>query len=159
MHDVASSILQICGEIPSGKLQKLLYYCQAWSMAWEGKPIFDDYIEAWPTGPVVLEVYRGHPDITTKPYDTFTVNRLSMEDQATVEAVVSFYGGFTSQLLMDSIRTDGVWSAARLSNRLVTAEALFVRYKDREPDPKNVTSGVTDDVVRRKRTMENAYAY
>lgn len=40
------------------KLQKLLYYCQGWYMAYnEGAPLFDEEIEAWQHGPVVRKIY------------------------------------------------------------------------------------------------------
>ena len=34
------------------KLQKLLYYAQAWFLALQDKPLFDERIEAWAHGPV-----------------------------------------------------------------------------------------------------------
>lgn len=39
------------------KLQKLLYYSQAWYLALYDLPLFDDRIEAWVHGPVVPPVY------------------------------------------------------------------------------------------------------
>ena len=29
------------------KLQKLVYYSQAWSLIWDEKPLFEEEIEAW----------------------------------------------------------------------------------------------------------------
>ena len=40
------------------RLQKLLYYVQAWSLVMRRKPMFQDRIEAWVHGPVVPSVYR-----------------------------------------------------------------------------------------------------
>lgn len=42
------------------KLHRLLYYSQAWHLAWEGKPLFDDEIQAWANGPVVASIYELH---------------------------------------------------------------------------------------------------
>lgn len=42
------------------KLQKLLYYCQAWSLVWNEKPLFKEPIFAWASGPVVREVYEKY---------------------------------------------------------------------------------------------------
>ncbi len=39
------------------KLQKLLYYTQAWYLAFYEKPIFKDNFQAWVHGPVQKEVY------------------------------------------------------------------------------------------------------
>lgn len=43
---------------PQGEVQyqKWLYYVQAWSLAWDGVPMFEDRIEAWTLGPVVPNV-------------------------------------------------------------------------------------------------------
>ncbi|NLA91806.1 MAG: SocA family protein [Synergistaceae bacterium] len=42
------------------KLQKLLYYCQGYSLALTGKPMFNEEIEAWSYGPVVPSVYQEY---------------------------------------------------------------------------------------------------
>ncbi len=39
------------------KLQKLCYYCQAWYLAWNNEPLFDEEFEAWASGPVCKELY------------------------------------------------------------------------------------------------------
>ena len=45
--DVAAYILSKQGDMPAMKLQKLVYYSQAWSLVWDDKPLFRDRIEAW----------------------------------------------------------------------------------------------------------------
>jgi uncharacterized phage-associated protein len=42
------------------KLQKLVYYAQAWALVWDDEPIFDEEIEAWANGPVVRGLYEAH---------------------------------------------------------------------------------------------------
>ena len=42
------------------KLQKLLYYCQGYALAFTGKPLFLEPIEAWRLGPVVNSVYQEY---------------------------------------------------------------------------------------------------
>lgn len=44
-------------KVTNKKLQKLLYYAQAWSLVLEGKPMFKEDLEAWIHGPVVPKVY------------------------------------------------------------------------------------------------------
>lgn len=62
------------------KLQKLLYYAQAWHLALFDAPLFPDRIEAWVHGPVVPEVYRRFKGWAWKPieedpeYPTFQDN-------------------------------------------------------------------------------------
>ncbi|WP_328689855.1 DUF4065 domain-containing protein [Streptomyces phaeochromogenes] len=48
------------------KLQKLVYYCQAWHLAWEGRASFPEAIRAWASGPVcpaLYELHQGHFEI------------------------------------------------------------------------------------------------
>ena len=42
------------------KLQKLLYYAQAWFVGTFGEPLFDGKIEAWKHGPVCPEIYQQY---------------------------------------------------------------------------------------------------
>ncbi len=39
------------------RLQKVLFFAQGWSLAKNGKPLFDEEIEAWKLGPVVPVCY------------------------------------------------------------------------------------------------------
>lgn len=47
-------------EISNLKLQKLLYYAQAWHLVLYEGPLFNDEIEAWVHGPVVPSVFREY---------------------------------------------------------------------------------------------------
>lgn len=40
------------------KLQKLVYYAQAWHLVVFDKPLFDDTIEAWTHGPTIPAIYK-----------------------------------------------------------------------------------------------------
>lgn len=45
-------------KITNKKLQKLLYYVQAWNLAVFGDPLFDEAPQAWRHGPVYPTVYQ-----------------------------------------------------------------------------------------------------
>ncbi len=45
-------------QITNKKLQKLLYYAQAWSLVLKNRPLFKDKIEAWIHGPTIPGVYH-----------------------------------------------------------------------------------------------------
>jgi uncharacterized phage-associated protein len=46
IFDVARHILDRLGPMEAEKLHCLLYYCQAWHLAFHGKPLFDsDFIK------------------------------------------------------------------------------------------------------------------
>ena len=42
VFDIAQYILSATGEMTTMKLQKLVYYCQAWSLVWDEEPIFNE---------------------------------------------------------------------------------------------------------------------
>ena len=44
------------------KLQKLIYYSQAWSLAINKKALFEEDFEAWARGPVIPAVYHMYKD-------------------------------------------------------------------------------------------------
>jgi len=49
------------------KLQKLIYYAQAWYLATHKKPLFTDDIEAWELGPVIPHLYKRFKKFKSKP--------------------------------------------------------------------------------------------
>lgn len=49
------------------KLQKLLYYAQAWYLVNFDGPLFGDSIEAWDFGPVIPDVYRRYKRFGCNP--------------------------------------------------------------------------------------------
>ncbi len=42
------------------KLQKLVYYAQAWSLALNNKELFPEDFEAWVHGPVLVKLYNKY---------------------------------------------------------------------------------------------------
>lgn len=59
---IADYLLAECKErgelLTNLKLQKLLYYAQAWSLALRDKELFDEDFKAWVHGPVLLSQYH-----------------------------------------------------------------------------------------------------
>lgn len=58
--NVAAKILEIMGPMTTMKLQKLVYYSQAHSLATTGLSLFPEDFEAWTNGPVSLELFNRH---------------------------------------------------------------------------------------------------
>ena len=58
--DVAAYILKRAGAMSTMKLQKLVYYSQAWSLVWDEEALFKDKICAWANGPVVPALFAAH---------------------------------------------------------------------------------------------------
>lgn len=114
VHDIAAYILQKAGPMTAMKLQKLVYYTQAWSLVWEDRPIFAEKIEAWANGPVVPALYECHRGLfRIYKLSKGDPNSLNEEDQGTVDSVLDFYGGKTSQWLSDLTHSEDPWIQAR----------------------------------------------
>lgn len=92
----------------SFKLQKLVYFAQAWHLAWTGKPIFNESFEAWPNGPVARSVFRDNRYFSL-PESTV----LDDEVQMIVDAVLEHYGRLSSDTLVALTHADAPWIEAR----------------------------------------------
>jgi len=60
-NDVADYLISLAHErgetVNNLKLQRLLYYAQAWHLGMFGTPLFPEKFEAWMTGPVIPALY------------------------------------------------------------------------------------------------------
>lgn len=116
VFDVAAYILKKTGEITTMKLQKLVYYCQAWSLVWDEKPLFGEKIEAWSNGPVVRELFDAHKGkfvINREQLGCGDGRKLNSEQKETIDGVLSFYGHKPSQWLSDLTHAEDPWKEAR----------------------------------------------
>lgn len=123
VRDVGQYILEKQGGMTTWKLQKLVYYCQAWSLVWDDQPLFDDDIEAWANGPVVRRLYDihvGHFRISKiKGGGPTRLNRMQRE---TIEAVLETYGDKSPQWLSNLTHSESPWKDARTQARLSAGE-------------------------------------
>ena len=112
--DVAAYILQEMGEMTTMKLQKLVYYSQAWSLVWDEKPLFGEDIEAWANGPVVRDLFdyhRGMYQISSVPIGNPRL--LDQEQRDTVDAVLDYYGDKSAQWLINLTHIEDPWIQTR----------------------------------------------
>lgn len=136
VHDVAAYIISRFKEIDAMKLQKLLYYAQAWALIWDEKPLFPAKIEAWANGPVVREVfkaYQGQYKISKAKFGDKTA--LSASERKTVDAVLKFYGPKSGYFLSQLTHQERPWKDARagiapgdLGDREITLAAMRDYY-------------------------------
>jgi uncharacterized phage-associated protein len=114
VHDLAAFVLKTRGEMSTMKLQKLVYYCQAWSLVWDEKPIFPEAIQAWSNGPVVYELYDEHRGrYTVSAWPKGDPSRLSEKQVTTATMVLDFYGDKDPQWLSDLTHMEKPWQQAR----------------------------------------------
>jgi uncharacterized phage-associated protein len=96
------------------KLQKLVYYAQAWHLALKNKPLFIERIEAWAHGPVVPPLYGrfkkyGWSPISVEP----ACPTFSNGTGKFLEEVFSVYGHYSAWDLERMTHQEEPWRNAR----------------------------------------------
>jgi len=135
VHDVAAYVLKEQGPMTAMKLEKLVYYTQAWSLVWDDQPLFPERVEAWAAGPVVPALYYRHRGLfQVKEWDGVS-NNLTQKQCETVNAVLGFYGNKSSQWLSDLTHGEEPWLRARTGlaplergNREITHASMAEYY-------------------------------
>lgn len=114
VFDVAAYVLEKMGAMTTMKLQKLVYYSQAWSLVWDEKQLFEEDIEAWANGPVIRDLFdyhRGMYEISAMPIGNSRL--LNQEQQETIDAVLEYYGDKSAQWLIELAHMEDPWKQAR----------------------------------------------
>lgn len=104
------------------KIQKLLYYSQAWNLVLNKESLFPNKIEAWIHGPAIIEVWKNfkdfdflilHPEISEDSFDC-----LKKEEKELLDNVWRVYGKFDGNYLEALTHNELPWQKARqgLSN-------------------------------------------
>ena len=135
--DAARLILEDAGAMSAPKLQRLCYYAQAWSLVWDGSPLYSESVRAWRDGPAVralFQAHRGRFELAAGdiPGDS---GKLSSVHRETVAAVLRAYGAFNGLTLSLHAKTEPPWIAARrgaepsaMSDHPISHEAMRDYY-------------------------------
>ena len=135
-HDVAAYIVAKHGPLSAMKLQKLVYYAQAWSTVWDDRRLFPERIEAWANGPVVPALYQKHRgEFEIRSWPDGDPEALDADARATVDAVLEYYGWRNAQTLSDMTHGEEPWRLARAGlpdgvrgNREITPASMSEYY-------------------------------
>ncbi len=139
VFDVAKYVLETLNQdITTMKLQKLVYYCQAWSLVWDEKPLFDEDFEAWANGPVCPElfgVHKGKFTIGVLEFAWGDSSYLKEEQRETINSVIDYYGNKTPHWLSTQTHNEAPWKNARdgyssgeLCKNIITKESMMEYY-------------------------------
>ena len=142
VHDVANYILRKQHRMSTWKLQKLVYYSQAWSLAWEDEPLFTARIEAWANGPVVKALYEQHRGkFSIDKWDHGDGDRLTDPQRDTIDRVLADYGTLSGRQLSLLTHAERPWQEARkglgptdYSSQEITHESMKVYYEALDAD-------------------------
>lgn len=94
------------------RLQKLLYYAQAFHLAMNDEPLFKNKIEAWVYGPVVPDVfnkYKDNEDGIIRAKEASGHNGLSDDIRELLDEVYIVYGQFSASALIDISHSEPPW--------------------------------------------------
>jgi len=114
VFDVAQYILAAKGPMTTMKLQKLVYYSQAWSVLWEAT--------------------RG--SFRVRGIDAGNAETLTADHRATIDEVLAFYGERDAQWLSDLTHMEDPWkdAYAQGQNTEITPEMLSEYYSSIAPN-------------------------
>lgn len=128
------------------KLQKLLYYCQAWHLAFYERPQFDEKFQAWIHGPVsrrVFDRFSTNKSLysTIKKTDirpTFSMDSIEAHDRTHILTVLESYADFSDTDLEEMTHQEKPWIEARKGyssnercEKVISEETMKTYYASR----------------------------
>lgn len=137
--DVADYILKRHGAMSAIKLQKLVYYSQAWHLVWEDKALFNEKIQAWANGPVVPDLYKLHRGTFRLGSAFFKgePSHISDTSKDVINRVLSFYGDKDAQWLSELTHMEEPWKLARVGltdgergDHVISTESIAEYYSN-----------------------------
>lgn len=117
------------------KLQKLVYYAQAWHFAVFDKVLFDEPILAWKSGPVTLSIHDrldaafSHGSISK--YDV-KLELVDFDENAMLilTDVNILYGERGGPYLTKLVKTEHPWSNARMTLKITSDLSAVISLQD-----------------------------
>jgi len=116
---IADYLLAECRErgelLTNLKLQKLLYYAQAWYLVLRGAPLFNEDFRAWVHGPVLLSQYHRFKDYQWRQITEEICRPDNLPDDVVdhLNEVVDVFGSETAVALELMTHREKPWLDAR----------------------------------------------
>ena len=112
------------------KLQKILYFAQAYYLSRLNKPLFTEKLMAWKYGPVVPGVYHKFKKYTNRPMilkeDKSTLRK---EDKEILKKVWEAFGGYSAGRLVSIVHSHAPWKEANISrSKVISLKAIRDYY-------------------------------
>jgi len=143
-HQIADYFIWLANETGSHlsnlKLQKLVYYAQAWHLAIEGEELFLEDFEAWVYGPVIPSLWNIYKDFGQGSITKDFAERPSFGEEIDefLDEVADVYFGIHAFDLAKLTHTEKPWLEARkglapdeLSNNIISKESMKKFYSER----------------------------
>ena len=126
--------------ITNKKLQKLLYYAQAWYLALKDRPLFREDIQAWVHGPAIQSIYKKYrkfgyenisEEINPKELKSLVKDELLNE-------VWKVYGKLDAEYLEALTHNEDPWQLARDGLNSADASTKVISHEDMKRYYKNL---------------------
>lgn len=124
------------------RLQKLVYYAQAWHLVAVGEPLFQDDFQGWIHGPVIPHLYRAYSSFGWQPIprsEGIVINVADARACDMLDRVWDFYGRYTAKELRDLTHGEAPWQDARRGykshehcNVVITKDSMRNYYSTRD---------------------------
>jgi uncharacterized phage-associated protein len=95
------------------KLQKLVYYAQAWHVALHGNPLFEEDFEAWVHGPVIPSLYQKYKSFGWQPISGDAIPALPNHVAQFLDEVAEEYFACDAYELERMTHAEAPWNWAR----------------------------------------------
>lgn len=123
-------------ELTHLKLQKLVYYAQAWVLTLTGDPIFQEDFQAWAHGPVLPSLWKKYQGAGFAPLPKANCShKFTSAVEDILEDVYQHYGEFTAKRLEKMTHEEAPWKNARMglepyaqSNEKISKIAIKAYY-------------------------------
>lgn len=129
------------------KIQKLLYYAQAWNLVLNKKLLFEDDFQAWIHGPAIPKVWHAfrqfnfsdpHPDFLKEDF-----SELTKDEKIVLDSIWDIYGKYPGNYLEVLTHTEEPWLEARnglsdgdASQNVISTETMRRYYGKRLAEEK-----------------------
>lgn len=155
--DIANFFIDLANNDPDEgmtnmRVNKLVYFANAWALVRLGRPLFDDEIQAWTFGPVIPAVYDAFKicgkERIHETAGNYSHSLLTTEETDLLLDVANEYGQYsTSRLVNITHKPGSPWSETfrRHENAVIDNTIIQAYFKNLPPLPSFVFPDPADD--------------
>lgn len=111
------------------KLQKILYFAQAYFLSKLSRPLFKDRIEAWTYGPVIPSVYKKYKKYEGNPiFSDEDMSSVNEEDKEVLKNIWNTFGNYSAGRLVEITHAHAPWKEAFSSAKKTITNKLLAEY-------------------------------
>lgn len=119
-------------DISNLKLQKLVYYAQAFNLAVFDEPLFEEDFKAWQHGPVCPSLYQEYKNNGRNPIppaDKFDASVFSPEQKELLDEVYEEFGQYGASKLRNMTHAERPWLEQEATAGTIDKESMREFYK------------------------------